>query len=137
MTKEHHEVNQFVTLWNMLRQVQLTDQRDEIAWRFSTSGSYTTHSAYQQVQILLLADPAEQIMDCRQDRKTRQGYQYQHQHHLSALTHKKWIRPAHDGQMFRLQKYMDCSLFLDGNRVSATTTAKLSPASVMAAWHAS
>ncbi|KAF8724625.1 hypothetical protein HU200_020895 [Digitaria exilis] len=41
------EINQYVELWGMLQQVQLNDQPDNIIWRFSTNGTYSSSSAYQ------------------------------------------------------------------------------------------
>jgi hypothetical protein len=40
------ETNQFIHLWQMLRQVQLTNQADSITWQFTTDGNYSTTSAY-------------------------------------------------------------------------------------------
>jgi hypothetical protein len=40
------EINQFVTLWTMVWQIQLTDQEDDISWHFSPNGAYTSSSAY-------------------------------------------------------------------------------------------
>ncbi|KAF8701016.1 hypothetical protein HU200_033908 [Digitaria exilis] len=41
------EINQYVELWGMLQQVQLNDQPDNIIWRFSANGTYSSSSAYQ------------------------------------------------------------------------------------------
>jgi hypothetical protein len=40
------EVQQFVMLWNLLRQVQLTEQPDNVIWRFTENGHYSSRSAY-------------------------------------------------------------------------------------------
>lgn len=40
------ELAQFVGLWDAVQQVQLTDSPDQIVWRWSTNGAYTTKSAY-------------------------------------------------------------------------------------------
>jgi hypothetical protein len=50
------ETNQFVHLWQMLRHVQLTNQANSIAWRFTTYGNYFTISAYTIQFARLFAD---------------------------------------------------------------------------------
>jgi hypothetical protein len=40
------EMNHFVQLWTLVHRTQLTDAEDEIAWRFTTTGSYKARSAY-------------------------------------------------------------------------------------------
>jgi hypothetical protein len=40
------EVTQFVSLWSKIRLVQLSDQPDQIIWRFTEHGNYTASSAY-------------------------------------------------------------------------------------------
>ena len=37
---------QFVVLWDVVQQIQLTDRPDEIVWRWSANGTYTSKSAY-------------------------------------------------------------------------------------------
>ena len=37
---------QFVVLWDAVQQIQLTDRPDEIVWRWSANGTYTSKSAY-------------------------------------------------------------------------------------------
>jgi hypothetical protein len=41
------EINQLVLLWSLINQVQLSEQPDDIHWRFATDGKYTTKSAYE------------------------------------------------------------------------------------------
>lgn len=41
-----NEINQYVELWALVREVHLTDQPDDIEWRFSADGSYSSSSAY-------------------------------------------------------------------------------------------
>jgi hypothetical protein len=41
------EINQFVQLWSMTRQMQLSTQDDSISWRFTSHGCYSTRSAYK------------------------------------------------------------------------------------------
>jgi hypothetical protein len=40
------EVSQFVELWLLLRQFQLLERDDEITWRFTSNGHYTSKLAY-------------------------------------------------------------------------------------------
>jgi hypothetical protein len=40
------EINQFVHLWHKISQVNLTNHADDITWRFTANGAYTTRSAY-------------------------------------------------------------------------------------------
>jgi hypothetical protein len=40
------EVKQFINLWTMIGQVQLTDKQDTVTWRFTTNGHYSARSAY-------------------------------------------------------------------------------------------
>lgn len=40
------EINQYVHLWDLLREVQLGDQPDDITWRFLANGTYSSSSAY-------------------------------------------------------------------------------------------
>jgi hypothetical protein len=40
------EINKFVQLWHMIGNIQLSDQIDTIAWRFTANGEYTAKSAY-------------------------------------------------------------------------------------------
>jgi len=39
-------MSQFVVLWDAVQQVQLTDRPDEIVWRWTANGAYTSKSAY-------------------------------------------------------------------------------------------
>jgi hypothetical protein len=41
------EINQLVLLWSLINQVQLSEQPDDIHWRFAADGKYTTKSAYE------------------------------------------------------------------------------------------
>jgi len=38
--------SQFVALWDAVQQIQLTDTPDQIFWRWTANGTYTTKSAY-------------------------------------------------------------------------------------------
>jgi hypothetical protein len=40
------EMAQFINLWELLQEVQLTDASDTITWRWTEHGSYTAKSAY-------------------------------------------------------------------------------------------
>jgi hypothetical protein len=40
------EVSQFVDLWLLLSNMQLTAQPDAIAWKLTANGSFSTNSAY-------------------------------------------------------------------------------------------
>jgi hypothetical protein len=40
------EINQFVTLWTLIRHINFTDQEDGIEWRFKANGQYSTKLAY-------------------------------------------------------------------------------------------
>ncbi|KAF8772335.1 hypothetical protein HU200_005873 [Digitaria exilis] len=40
------EINQYIQLWDLLREVQLGEQPDDIVWRFSANGNYSSSSAY-------------------------------------------------------------------------------------------
>jgi hypothetical protein len=40
------QVQQFVRLWTLVQQVQLSEQHDEIRWRFTEGGKYSSKSAY-------------------------------------------------------------------------------------------
>jgi hypothetical protein len=40
------ELDQFITLWSMVAQVQLSDEPDKVLWRLSASAKYTSKSAY-------------------------------------------------------------------------------------------
>lgn len=39
-------IYEFVKLWGLVQQVQLNEQQDTIVWRWTSSGQYTTRSAY-------------------------------------------------------------------------------------------
>ena len=52
------QIDQFVGLWHMLQQVQLTDNRDSIRWSISTSGSYSARSAYDAQFLGRIPKPA-------------------------------------------------------------------------------
>ena len=41
------EMAEFVILWDLIQQVQLTDRTDEIRWRWTADGIYTSKSAYR------------------------------------------------------------------------------------------
>jgi hypothetical protein len=41
------EIQQFVALWQQLRAFDLSDREDEIAWKFSSTSSYSSKSAYK------------------------------------------------------------------------------------------
>lgn len=41
------EMAELVHLWSLIDQVTLTEQEDEIRWRWTTDGSYSAKSAYQ------------------------------------------------------------------------------------------
>jgi hypothetical protein len=45
------EINQFVALWSMINNIQLSDNHDDISWWFTADGQYLTWSAYR-VQFL-------------------------------------------------------------------------------------
>jgi hypothetical protein len=40
------QLQQFVRLWTLLQQVQLSEQPNEVCWRFTASGKYSSKSAY-------------------------------------------------------------------------------------------
>ena len=40
------EMESFVQLWDLVQGVQLSDQQDQITWRWTPDGTYTTKSAY-------------------------------------------------------------------------------------------
>lgn len=40
------EMVEFVTLWDLVQDVQLNDQEDNIVWKWTGHGSYTSKSAY-------------------------------------------------------------------------------------------
>lgn len=37
----------FVTLWDLVQEIQFNDQEDTITWRWTPTGQYTTKSAYE------------------------------------------------------------------------------------------
>lgn len=39
-------IREFMTLWRTLQDIHLQDRPDSIAWRWTTDGAYTAHSAY-------------------------------------------------------------------------------------------
>uniref|UniRef100_A0A0A9ASZ9 Reverse transcriptase zinc-binding domain-containing protein n=1 Tax=Arundo donax TaxID=35708 RepID=A0A0A9ASZ9_ARUDO len=41
------ECREFIALWTLLHEFQLTDQPDKISWRFSAGGNYSAQSAYR------------------------------------------------------------------------------------------
>jgi hypothetical protein len=41
------EMQQFVSLWSLVMQVQRSNEPDQFTWRFTTSGVYTSSSAYR------------------------------------------------------------------------------------------
>jgi hypothetical protein len=41
------EIQQFVHLWSLISQVQLTKHPDEITWCFTMDGKYSSCSAYE------------------------------------------------------------------------------------------
>ena len=40
------EMAKFVKLWDLVQQVQLTNEPDKIYWRWTTDGNYNAKSAY-------------------------------------------------------------------------------------------
>uniref|UniRef100_K3Z0L7 Reverse transcriptase zinc-binding domain-containing protein n=1 Tax=Setaria italica TaxID=4555 RepID=K3Z0L7_SETIT len=40
------EMTEFVTLWDLIQQVNLSNSQDEIVWRWTAHGEYTAKSAY-------------------------------------------------------------------------------------------
>ena len=40
------EMVEFVTLWDLVQQVTLTDQADQLLWRWTANGAYSSKSAY-------------------------------------------------------------------------------------------
>lgn len=40
------EMASFVELWDIVQNVQLTDEQDKVNWRWTTDGAYTAKSAY-------------------------------------------------------------------------------------------
>ena len=40
------EMAEFVTLWDLVQQVVLTDRNDEISWSWSADGAYSSKLAY-------------------------------------------------------------------------------------------
>ena len=40
------EIAEFVSLWFLVQNVQLTDSEDEIRWKWTADGNYTAKSAY-------------------------------------------------------------------------------------------
>lgn len=43
---EEQVVLQFVNLWELIQEVQLSQDRDSIVWVFNSKGIYTAHDAY-------------------------------------------------------------------------------------------
>lgn len=41
------EMAKFVVLWDLLQDIQLTNQPDCIRWKWTASGEYTSKSAYR------------------------------------------------------------------------------------------
>jgi len=39
------EMADFVSLWDAVQEIQLTDQPDQITWKWTTNGEYTPKSA--------------------------------------------------------------------------------------------
>lgn len=80
------ETNQYVQLWDLLEEVQLGEQSDDITWRFSHNGTYSSSSAYltqfarniiehdwlrlwkskveNKCKFFCMADSTKQTMDC-------------------------------------------------------------------------
>ncbi|CAL4911193.1 unnamed protein product [Urochloa decumbens] len=50
-------LRQFVTLWNQVAPIQLSQQPDNITWRFSPDGEYTAQSAYKVQFIGSIREP--------------------------------------------------------------------------------
>jgi hypothetical protein len=46
MVTTTEEINQFVDLWLRVRQTHLSDQDDELSWKFSANGAYSAKLAY-------------------------------------------------------------------------------------------
>jgi len=40
------EMVEFVTLWDLVQQVTLTDQADQLLWRWTANSAYSSKSAY-------------------------------------------------------------------------------------------
>ena len=40
------EMAEFVILWDLVQQVSLNDQEDQLSWRWTANGSYSSKSAY-------------------------------------------------------------------------------------------
>jgi len=40
------EMVEFVTLWDLVQQVTLTDQADQLLWRWTANGAYSSKSTY-------------------------------------------------------------------------------------------
>jgi hypothetical protein len=49
-------MNQFVDPWSRVQQAQLTEQEDDVCWRFTPSGTYTSTSAYNMQFVGTYAD---------------------------------------------------------------------------------
>lgn len=41
------ELVEFVTLWDLVQEIEFTDQDDRITWRWTPTGHYTAKSAYE------------------------------------------------------------------------------------------
>ena len=40
------EMAEFIILWDLVQNIQLTEHNDEIRWKWTINGSYTSKSAY-------------------------------------------------------------------------------------------
>jgi hypothetical protein len=41
------EMAEFAMLWEMVQEIQFTDRRDELRWRWTSNGEYSSKSAYR------------------------------------------------------------------------------------------
>jgi hypothetical protein len=41
-----HEIGQYLTLWHMIQDTALSDQPDQLVWKWTASGIYTANSCY-------------------------------------------------------------------------------------------
>lgn len=41
------EMAEFITLWDLVQDVQFTEDEDQIKWKWAATGVYTSKSAYE------------------------------------------------------------------------------------------
>jgi hypothetical protein len=129
------EINQFVTLWTLIRHINFTDQEDGIEWRFKANGQYSTKLAYT-IQFAGSFGEHEwnKMWRAKVENKckffpwlllqnklwTADQTRCHSQSNLSVMSCIPRIGDPHDGPMLVLEAGMDNTIFLAWDRLAAS-----------------